>query len=151
MSTILAWFVFVTLAVGPMTCMAAVVIIDRRRKHKKKADAKIIVSRAEPSAVVPYVVAPGFRNAKGQVEFWGFFHTTCVHESAAALVSLHTTKANAWRAMHRAQWFAWEAVQREPGERRVVFSGEPRARKDWFSGRAYVFQRSHVAPIALVE
>lgn len=33
---------------------------------------------------------------------------------AAALVSLHRSKASAWRAMHRAQWAAWEALQADP-------------------------------------
>lgn len=42
------------------------------------------------------------------VQLWGFFHTDCIHESAAALVSLHRTKRGAWKAMHRAQWEIWE-------------------------------------------
>jgi hypothetical protein len=42
---------------------------------------------------------------------YGFFHTACVHESAAALVSLHRTKAGAWRAMWRYQWGRWEELR----------------------------------------
>lgn len=45
------------------------------------------------------------------MKVYGFFHTTCVHESAAALVSLHTTKAGAWRAMWRYQWARWEELR----------------------------------------
>lgn len=59
--------------------------------------------------------------------FWGFFHSTCIYESDAELISLHATKAGAWRAMHRAQWLAWEEVRtlqmagrREPGWKAYV-------------------------------
>ena len=31
---------------------------------------------------------------------YGFFHSECIHESAAALVSLHLSKYRAWKAMH---------------------------------------------------
>lgn len=39
---------------------------------------------------------------------YGFFHNSCVYESAPALVSLHATKAGAWRAMHSQQWQEWQ-------------------------------------------
>ncbi len=42
---------------------------------------------------------------------YGFFHTTCIYESSAALQSLHMTKASAWRAMHRFHWDAWVQAQ----------------------------------------
>lgn len=42
---------------------------------------------------------------------YGFFHTDCIHESAAALVSLHHTKGGAWQAMHKAQWDKWEEAR----------------------------------------
>lgn len=35
---------------------------------------------------------------------FGYFLNPCYHESAARLISLHTTKAGAWRAMHRSLW-----------------------------------------------
>lgn len=82
------------------------------------------------------------------VTLWGFFHTDCIHESAAALVSLHITKASAWRAMHRAQWAAWEDLQRRP---RYRLRGWPKERKTWFTGRAYHNERSHVAPIVVQD
>ena len=35
---------------------------------------------------------------------FGYFHSNCIYESAQALVSLHASKAGAWRAMHAARW-----------------------------------------------
>jgi len=35
---------------------------------------------------------------------FGFFHNACTFESAAALMSLHTTKAGAWQALRRYTW-----------------------------------------------
>lgn len=69
--------------------------------------------------------------------FWGFFHSTCIYESDAELISLHATKAGAWRAMHRAQWLAWEEV------RTLQMAG--RREPGW---KAYVHEASH---IGLVE
>lgn len=43
---------------------------------------------------------------------FGAFHSACYHESAEALVSLHTTKAGAWRAKHALMW-AVEVEARE--------------------------------------
>lgn len=66
---------------------------------------------------------------------WGFFHTTCIYESAAALVSLHRTKAGAWRAMHRAQWQAWEDAR--VGPRDPAF-------------KVYEHERSHIAAVEVL-
>lgn len=62
---------------------------------------------AECFDVLPYCDPPPAADAR----MWGFFHTTCIHESASALVSLHLTKAGAWRAMRQAQWDAWEELR----------------------------------------
>ena len=81
----------------------------------------------------------GLRDASHRV-LWGFFHTTCVFESAAGLVSLHRSKAGAWRAMHRAQWAAWEALraeQRTPRRWRVGL-GSVRGRKVYEHERSFV-------------
>jgi hypothetical protein len=43
---------------------------------------------------------------------FGYFHNPFIHESAEALVSLHHTKAGAWRAM-RAGIFAAAVRERE--------------------------------------
>ncbi|MNS66166.1 hypothetical protein D3C72_993680 [compost metagenome] len=53
----------------------------------------------------------GARDALSELKLFGFFHNDCVVESAAALVSLHLTKAGAYRAMNRRQWLAWEELQ----------------------------------------
>lgn len=67
---------------------------------------------------------------------WGFFHSTCVFESDAALISLHATKAGAWRAMHRAQWLAWEDA------REMQLTGlRERGLK------AYVYEASHIRAV----
>lgn len=44
---------------------------------------------------------------------WGFHYSSCYHESAAALVSLHLTKSGAYRAMRKAQWDFWVNSQEE--------------------------------------
>lgn len=36
--------------------------------------------------------------------FYGYFYNSCTYESAAGLVSLHQTKAGAWRAMRQRLW-----------------------------------------------
>lgn len=46
-----------------------------------------------------------------QTTFYGFFHNPDTYESAGALVSLHRTKASAYRAMNRRQWLEWEQLQ----------------------------------------
>lgn len=38
---------------------------------------------------------------------YGFFHNPMVYESSAGLVSLHVSKASAWKACRKAQWDAW--------------------------------------------
>lgn len=38
------------------------------------------------------------------VKLYGFFHNPCIHESMAGLVSLHASKAGAWRAMRARKW-----------------------------------------------
>lgn len=46
------------------------------------------------------------------LRLYGYFRNPCIHESAAALVSLHATKAGAWRAKHAAM-FAAAVEERE--------------------------------------
>jgi hypothetical protein len=76
---------------------------------------------------------------------WGFFHTTCIYESAAALISLHLTKATAWRAMHKAQWEAWVALQQRQGTPRNWRVGSrERGRK------AYVYERSFINSVEVL-
>ena len=53
---------------------------------------------------------------------YGFFHTTCIYESAAALMSLHKTKAGAWKAMHKHQWDIWEKA-RSPEDTNLHMNG----------------------------
>lgn len=48
-----------------------------------------------------------------QLTVYAFMHNDCVFESSAYPVSLHESKADAWRAMHRHQFAAWEKAQRE--------------------------------------
>ncbi len=38
---------------------------------------------------------------------YAFVYTSCIYESAAATVSLHRTKAGAWRAAYKARYAAW--------------------------------------------
>lgn len=59
-----------------------------------------------PSAPPP---GEGDSNLSGEQPqlFYGFFHTTCIHESSPALISTHLTKAGAWRAMWQYAWNAW--------------------------------------------
>ena len=73
---------------------------------------------------------------------WGFFHTTCNYESAAALISLHHTKAGAWRAMRQAQWDAWEEIR----SRQIRGWRQHRERGE----KAYVHQRSHVRAVEVL-
>lgn len=80
-------------------------------------------------------------------ELWGFFHTDCVHESAYGLVSLHRSKAAAWRAMHRAQWNAWVKVQTPDNLPKDALD----RRKDSFTGKAYVYERSCIDRVLVTE
>lgn len=75
---------------------------------------------------------------------YGFFHTTCIYESAAALVSLHMTKRSAWKAMNRAQWQAWERL------RDVSETNYHQDRDYWRMMRqrlAYTHERSHIGAV----
>lgn len=76
-----------------------------------------------------------------QTTFFGFFHTDCTFESAAALVSLHRTKAGAYRAMNRRQWREWEELQHQQRMPR-------RHRVDSVRGRKiYVFEESFIRAV----
>lgn len=74
-------------------------------------------SEGSAAQVVACNLIPRSTEEPGQVRLYGFFHCPCVYESAARLVSLHATKAGAWRAKHRHQWQRWEEL-RAPGYRR---------------------------------
>lgn len=78
---------------------------------------------------------------------YGFFHTTCIHESAAALVSLHRTKRGAWKAMHKHQWDGWEAA-RSP-EQTNLHLGQDRDMRRWLRDYRNEMRstRSHVAAV----
>ncbi|WP_441280604.1 hypothetical protein [Tardiphaga sp. 862_B3_N1_1] len=76
-----------------------------------------------------------------QTTFYGFFHTDCIFESAAAMVSLHRTKAGAYRAMRLQQWQAWEELQREQRTPRKWGLGRERGHK------AYVHEASHIRAV----
>lgn len=112
------------------------------------------IAKANPQMVLSLLNA---LEARGPQQLWGFFHTTCIYESAAALVSLHLTKRDAWKAMHRAQWLAWEKAQAEgriPGDRahaREYRKEHPEytLHKDSFWRKAYIHERSHIAPVCL--
>lgn len=130
------WLDSVT-AVGPEECL----------------DAQYI-AKAHPQMVLSLLDA---LEVRGPQQLWGFFHTTCIYESAAALVSLHVTKREAWKAMHRAQWVAWEMAQAETrmrGDRRdarEIRKENPsyQLSKDRWWRKAYYGERSHIAPVAL--
>lgn len=83
----------------------------------------------------------GSRDALSSLKLWGFFHTDCIFESAAALISLHHSKAGAYRAMNRRQWLAWEEIQHEQRPRCMPGLGRERGRK------AYVHEASHIGPL----
>lgn len=48
---------------------------------------------------------------------YGFFHSSCIYESAHGLVSLHQSKAGAYRAMVAAQRHEWERERELCGAR----------------------------------
>lgn len=86
--------------------------------------------------------------SEGNTTLFGFFHTTCIYESAATLVSLHHTKAGAWKAMHKHQWDEWEKA-RSPENTNLHMPGytgkrlrDPRARMR--------FTRSHIAGVEVL-
>ncbi|MGE8376285.1 MAG: hypothetical protein ACN6N5_13205, partial [Diaphorobacter nitroreducens] len=101
--------------------------------YKAEADARLVDK--SPNLQEPLVDKTV--KLQDRQRFWGFFHSTCIYESDAELISLHATKAGAWRAMHRAQWLAWEEV------RTLQMAG--RREPGW---KAYVHEASH---IGLVE
>lgn len=92
-------------------------------------------------------------------ELYGFFHTSCIYESAAALVSLHRTKRSAVRAMIAHQYAAWEVAQRAGRiltradvARAKAESGRSKwTRKNKHWRKAYLYCKSHVAPITIVQ
>lgn len=86
--------------------------------------------------------SPATTEPMAAAELWGFFHTDCIHESAYGLQSLHPTKAEAWRAMHRAQWDAWVAAQTPDNLPRKW-----RLEKCWMTGRVYINERSRVRKV----
>lgn len=75
--------------------------------YKAEADAALVDK--SPDLQEPLVDKTA--KLQDRQRFYGFFHSSCIYESDAELVSLHATKAGAWRAMHRAQWLAWEKVR----------------------------------------
>ena len=79
--------------------------------------------------------------------FWGFFHTTNIYESAPALISLHRTKAGAWKAMHKAQWDAWVAYQNHQ-VRRLEMDGARYRERGW---KVYAHELSLVKPVTLKD
>ncbi|GEM_PF-2255639 len=85
----------------------------------------------------------GAHDALSNLRLWGFFHTDCIFESAAALISLHRSKAGAYRAMNRRQWMAWEEIQIGPRPCRAPGLKRERGQK------AYVYQASHVASLEI--
>lgn len=80
-------------------------------------------------------------------QLWGFFHTTCIYESAAALVSLHRTKAGAWRAMWRRQWECWETL-RSPSMTHMHLDRE--TRRCMRDEKVYESERSHVRAVEVL-
>lgn len=75
------------------------------------------------------------------LRLYGYFRNPCIHESAAALVSLHATKAGAWRAKHAAMFAA--AVEEREFHLRV--GGWLRGRKT-LEDSAYFIQPIEVLP-----
>lgn len=72
----------------------------------------------------------------------GYFRNPCIHESAAALVSLHASKAGAWRAKHAAM-FAAVVEEREFGLR---FAGRSWLRNKPLRDSVYFIQPVEVLP-----
>ncbi len=56
---------------------------------------------------------------------YGYFYNSCIYESAPGLVSLHQTKAGAWRAMRANKWEA--AVLHRENDLRYGNYGHPDA------------------------
>lgn len=77
----------------------------------------------------------------GGSTLYGFFRSSCIHESAAALVSLHTTKAGAWRAKHAAMFAA--CVEEREFARRV-------GRRNWFADKPLVDQAYFIQPVEVL-
>lgn len=73
---------------------------------------------------------------------YGYFRTSCIHESAAALVSLHASKTGAWRAKHAAM-FAAMVEEREFG---LSFAGRSWLRKKPLRDEAYFIAPVEVLP-----
>lgn len=78
---------------------------------------------------------------------YGFFHTTCIYDSAAVLMSLHKSKRGAWKAMHKHQWDQWEKA-RSPEETNLHMGKfackDERCPRGWMKSI-----RSHIAPVEL--
>ena len=80
---------------------------------------------------------------------WGFFHTDCVYESAAALVSLHKVKATAWKAMHSAQWKIWEEARSGKDTGLHLSKFVRKGCRDPREGMKYT--RSSISPVEVLE
>lgn len=72
---------------------------------------------------------------------YGYFRNPCIHESAAGLVSLHTSKVGAWKAKHAAM-FAAVVEHREFG---LTFAGRP-----WLRGKALQYEEHFIASVKVL-
>lgn len=81
-----------------------------------EVNAKYAAHGVPNAQVVECVLVPAALAPEGVI-LWGFFHNPCIHESAAALVSLHTSKASAWRTKHKAVFSTWMEAHRQCRER----------------------------------
>lgn len=71
---------------------------------------------------------------------WAFWRNPCTHESAAATISLHRTKAGAWRAKRR-------YMLAEAGEERtfaIQFGGRWMMRRKTLEDKAYGIEEIEV-------
>lgn len=110
-------------------------------------NARYAAQVVQHAQVVECVLVPGTITPAG-IQFWGYFRNPCIHESAPALVSLHPSKASAWRAKHRADYQAWEEAQREG---RARSKDVPLCGKDRYWRRPDPFERSSIGPVPLKD
>ena len=75
-----------------------------------------------------------------QQTLWAFHVCPCTHESAYALVSLHRTKAGAWKAKHAYQLKDWLE------NRDFELSFLPRRLRDGYPSKAYM-----IAPVTVQD
>lgn len=83
---------------------------------------------------------------------YGFFHNSDTHESAPSLVSLHRTKAGAWRAMWRYQWDRWIEQRYDLSHTHWAGHGMKFQREKYFTDHTAMWgEASHIEPVRVLE